>query len=1110
MKRILLILAFFVGFQAYSQADIQVTYSDFTDFYEPGETNTYVLTVRNTGPSVATNVTITGGIPAGVDEYSWTGPNDSSDADDALNQTIATMASGETVTFLITMKSSVSFLGSIISTVSATSAVTDPNPSNNTVTDVDNRYVGADLVITNTNGQSFYTPGTTVNYTVTVLNAGPYATTDVQVAYPLPPNVQNFTWTGPNGTSGAGAGINTIIPGQLNEGASYVFQVSFTIPPDFTGPLVTTASASSFYEDPVPACSGCTDTDLRGTNLSYSVTDNKTTFTPGDTNTYVVTVSNSGDFPADNVVVALPLPLGVTSMTWTGSDGSSGSGALSTTIASLAPGATITYTITAITADDFYANIIAQLEVTSSTPDTTPGCSGCSDTDTVIITSSANIIVTNTDNQNAYFPGQSLTYTVKVTNNGPGTATDIRVIDAVPAGITTFTWTGSNGTSGTGTLNDLIASLAANQSVTYTITLQVPAGFTGPLANTATATAHEFDPIPANNKATDTNVQVTVGADIVVTNTNGQATYTPGQTGVTYTITVTNQGPQNASNVLVTNPIPAGITNFSWSGNSQNGTNTALSSIIVTLNAGTTVTFTVTLDVPIGFTGNLTSTANVSSPTGDPNPANNQNIADTDTQAGAGTTADVVLTIADNQTTYTAPGTLAYTVTVTNLGPIAATGIQVGVPVPTGITSFSWTGNSQSGANTDLTDTIATLAAGASITYTVTVQVPAGFTGDLVVAGTATPVTTDPNTANNAAADKDVPDGGADIVVVNGDNTSNFIAGQTRTYTVTVTNYGPEVATNVVVQGNVPSGITASQMFWSGPSGSGSGALTATIPTLAVGETVTYTVSIAVPSGYAGATLIHDVSALADQPDPNPVCAQCSDSNTSTPYADLQVVKTDNQAQYLFNSTVIYTITMYNAGPSDATNIVMTDLVPNGITNANNMTWISSTGATGTGNMTLNIPYLAVGESVFVKVTVQIPQSWSTQTPTPNLTNTVTFTSATLDPNPGCTTCTDLDTPRSNFVTVNTVRYTTQQLVKDVLIASPCANFSNIVTSSNNNGPDIGWGYFHRNNSDFPLKDGVVLVSGAASHAAGPKTDNGAGGSGQSDADIANLLQYLT
>ncbi|UMY66726.1 MULTISPECIES: choice-of-anchor L domain-containing protein [unclassified Flavobacterium] len=1102
MKRILLILAFFIGFHSYSQADIQVTYSDFTDYYEPGGTNTYVLTVRNTGPSVATNITITGGIPAGIDEYSWTGPNGTFDADDALNQTIATLASGGTVTYLITMKASVSFLGNIISTVSASSAVSDPNPSNNTATDTDSRYVGADLVVTNTNGQSFYTPGTTVNYTVTILNAGPYTTTNVQVVYPIPANVQNFTWTGPNGSGGSNSGINTVVPGQLNEGASYVFNVSFTIPPDFTGPLVTQASASSYYVDPVPTCSGCIDTDLRGTNLTYSVTDNKTNFTPGDTNTYVVTVSNQGDFQADNVVVSLPLPLGVTSMTWTGTDGSSGSGALSATLATLAPGATVTYTLTAITANDFYANIIAQLNVTSTTPDTTPGCTSCTDTDSVIISSQANIAVTNTDNQNAYFPGQPLTYTVTVTNNGPNPATDVRVINAVPAGITSFNWTGSNGTSGTGTLNDLIASLAVNQSVTYTITVQVPAGFTGSLSSTATANAHEFDPAPANNKATDTDAQVTVGADIIVTNTNGQTTYTPGQTGVTYTITVTNKGPQNASNVLVTNPIPAGVTNFSWSGNSQNGTNTALSSIIVTLNAGTSVTFTVTFDVPLAFTGNLTSTANVSSPTGDPNPANNQNIADTDTQAGAGTTADVALTIADNQTTYTAPGTRVYTVTVSNAGPIAATGVQVNVPIPAGITSFSWTGNSQSGTNTALSNTIATLAPGASVIYTVTVQVPSGFTGDLVVAGTITPVTTDSNTANNAAADKDVPDGGADIVVVNSDNTANFIAGQTRTYTVTVTNYGPQTATNVSVQGNVPVGISPSQVSWSGPTASGSGALTTTIPSLGVGETVTYTVAVAVPSNYTGATLIHDISVLADQPDPNPGCAQCSDSDTATPFADLQTVKTDNQSQYLFNSTVVYTITLYNAGPSDATNVVMTDLVPAGITNAANMTWISSTGVTGTGNMTLTIPTLAVGASVFVKVSVQIPLNWSTQTPSPNLTNTVTVTSSTPDPNPGCTTCTDIDTPRSKFVTVDTTR-PTYDLVRDVLIASPCANFSNVVTSTNTLASNIGWGYFNRNNSDFPLKDGVVIRSGQAVQAAGPINGTvSTTATGQGDPDV--------
>src|SRR5690606_28047366 len=95
-----------------------------------------------------------------------------------------------------------------------------------------------------------------------------------------------------------------------------------------------------------------------------------------------------------------------------------------------------------------------------------------------------------------YTPGAQNIYTITVTNDGLVAATGVHVINAIPAGITGFSWVGSNGSSGTNAdLDDTIATLAPGATVTYTVTLDVPAGFTAPLVSevTYTTTSPEGD-----------------------------------------------------------------------------------------------------------------------------------------------------------------------------------------------------------------------------------------------------------------------------------------------------------------------------------------------------------------------------------------------------------------------------------------------------------------------------------------------------------------------------------------------------------------------------------------------------------------------------------------
>jgi uncharacterized repeat protein (TIGR01451 family) len=94
--------------------------------------------------------------------------------------------------------------------------------------------------------------------------------------------------------------------------------------------------------------------------------------------------------------------------------------------------------------------------------------------------------------------GRNMTYTVNVTNNGPGTATGVLFTDTLPATATFVSATPSQGTcSGAATVTCLLGTIAAGDTATVTITVRPTQA--GLITNTATAVAHEVDSPTGNN-----------------------------------------------------------------------------------------------------------------------------------------------------------------------------------------------------------------------------------------------------------------------------------------------------------------------------------------------------------------------------------------------------------------------------------------------------------------------------------------------------------------------------------------------------------------------------------------------------------------------------------
>ena len=169
--------------------------------------------------------------------------------------------------------------------------------------------------------------------------------------------------------------------------------------------------------------------------------------------------------------------------------------------------------------------------------------------------------------------GGTLSYTLLASNPGPGVVREFTVQDTFPTGIASATWAGtvvnpgdstivatSCGTNptGSGNINNTV-SLSLNASLRYDVTATLSNTFSGTLTNVgrATITSVATDPTPGNNTQTVTST-VTPAANLSITKTNSVSTLVAGST-TTYTVTVNNSGPANATNTVVTDPATSGL-----------------------------------------------------------------------------------------------------------------------------------------------------------------------------------------------------------------------------------------------------------------------------------------------------------------------------------------------------------------------------------------------------------------------------------------------------------------------------------------------------------------------------------------------------------------------
>ena len=229
-------------------------------------------------------------------------------------------------------------------------------------------------------------------------------------------------------------------------------------------------------------------------------------------------------------------------------------------------------------------------------------------------------------------------------------------------------------------------------------------------------------------------------ADLAVGKTAAATVYAT--SNLTYHISVTNLGPSSAGSVTVTDALPAGVTFVSASGGGLNNSGVVTWSL-GTLSNGQVSNVNITVTAPVA--GFLTNSANVSSPTSDPNPTNNVTppvvtgvtpVAD----VGVGKSGPAGIIFGTNYN---------YIIFVTNFGPSTATALSVTDSLPAGLVFVSSVPAAATNAGNQVIWTnLGDFAAGATTNLTLTVS--STLRGSVTNIARGGSPTLDLNPANNA------------------------------------------------------------------------------------------------------------------------------------------------------------------------------------------------------------------------------------------------------------------------------------------------------------------------------------------------------------------------
>ncbi len=904
-----------------TRAVLTMTKTALNEPVQAGGLALYEIVVRNLGPSDAQDVVVTDTLPVST---TYAGGDAACVANGTeIVCTLGMLAAGAIRTLLVQVNVSQHIVaGTVITNAAVAGSPTAPLTTTAAATNtVAQPADGVADVQINKDGPATVTAGERITYTLVVTNRGPASAQDVQVVDALPVGVSYVSATATQGTC-AGA-VNCQLGDLALNATATVTIVGLVDSAVVSGTVLTNlAQVNSANEDPLSA----NNTDIATTtveqlsNISMSKHAVPATATAGSALVYQIVVTNAGPSVASGVVVSDVLPAGFVLSSVSSSQGSCTS--LPCPVGDIAARATVVVTIRGAVEAGHTGALVNLASITATTPLT--GTTDATLTTAVSTTADLALVLASTP---TVFGGESAVVTPTVVNNGPSYAQNT-VVTVTLAPSTTFNpgatvlpsgWYSSvvNGFVVLTTTNPLTPDTPIDLPIVVDVAPGVLPGTSLQFNGTTSSTTS--DPDTTNNTA-NADTSVVRKATLKIAKTSAPATVTAGEL-VTYTITITNEGPSDARFVDVKEQLPSGLTLQSIVA-SDGGACAGTLCQFGTVTQHATRTISVVARVGSDVTGVVTNTAAVDS-------------VDNATGLPVSTTATTTITTgaklrlektALNQI-VNAGETLLYQIVVANDGPSTAQTVRITDTLPAYLTFVGGDAACTASGQTVTCD-VGALAAGA--TRTLLFQARANILTPDGVSVTNLVTATSPTAATvvaTATATIVQPAAGATDLIISKDGPATAVAGAQIVYTLVVTNLGPATASGVQVVDAIPGELTATAVR--STQGTCNKSVICQLGALAAGAAARIVITAAVHGDVLTGTQLVNVAQVGSaNPDPMPLNNTADQTTTVQALARLHIDKLASPAVAAPGGQIAYRIVVTNSGPSLAHAVVVTDLLP--------------------------------------------------------------------------------------------------------------------------------------------------------------------------------------
>lgn len=578
----------------------------------------YTITVANYSSTSSDSVTVSDLIPADLSYIASSASQGSYDPITGI-WALGSFPAGGIATLSITVTVNPSASGK---TIVNTATVSDPYipdvySGDNQASAIINVPKAADLIVGKTVNLANAVVGQELIYTITVTNAGIDSAGAVQVNDLLPSGLSFLSSSPSQGVYNPTSGVWSV--GALGVGASATLSITASVQLSAAGQtIVNTASAFDAYStDIYPGSNTASATTQIAPNADLFITKSASTQEPvvGEVFSYVLTVTNFGANNANAVEVFDLLPAGVNYISSSPSQGTYDPISGKWTVGSLASSASATLTIVVVVD----ASALGQTITNTATVfdayigDIYPG--GNTASVTIRVPRYVDLSLTKSVSNSSPLVGDSITYTITLTNNGPYIAQDALVSDVLPSELAFVSSSATKGTYNNTTGIWSVGELAVSEVASLTITATVlPSAGGKTIVNIAQVIdPYDNDPYSSGNSAS-ASIFVSPFFITKVANTS----IAVGGQQLVFTITVVNYSNHDLANVAVTDVLtfPFNYVSSSASQGSYNQINGIWT--IGTMSASQVCTLTITVQVDGNVSlGSATNTASALDAYGD-------------------------------------------------------------------------------------------------------------------------------------------------------------------------------------------------------------------------------------------------------------------------------------------------------------------------------------------------------------------------------------------------------------------------------------------------------------------------------------------------------------